>query len=84
MSLLLFSPSIDNLVLVVCPQFSPPRLVYKLFAGGKKCNYLFLIFNKFCRCCCCCFEMMKKWLPTAKTRMLCNMKQHMKIMKNKS
>ena len=46
MSLLLFSPSIDNLVLVVCPQFSPPRLVYKLFAGGKKCNYLFLIFNK--------------------------------------
>ena len=49
MSSLLFSPSIDNLVLVVCPQFSPPRLVYKLFAGGKKCNYLFLIFNKFCR-----------------------------------
>ena len=48
MSLLLFSPSIDNLVLVVCPQFSPPRLVYKLFAGGKKCNYLFLIFNKIC------------------------------------
>ena len=52
MSLLLFSPSIDNLVLVVCPQFSPPGLVYKLFVGGKKCNYLFLIFNKICRCCC--------------------------------
>ena len=49
----LFSPSIDNLVLVVCPRFSPPQLVDKVFAGGKKCNYLFLIFNKFCRRCCC-------------------------------
>ena len=29
------------------------------------------------------FEMMKKWSPTAKTRMLCNMKQDMKVMKNK-
>ena len=30
------------------------------------------------------FEMMKKWSPTAKTRMLCNMKHDMKVMKNKS
>ena len=30
------------------------------------------------------FEMMKKWSPTAKTRMLCNMKQDMKVMKSKS
>ena len=30
------------------------------------------------------FEMKKKWSPTAKTRMLCNMKQDMKVMKNKS
>ena len=29
-------------------------------------------------------EMMKEWLPTAKTRMLCNTKQDMKFMKNKS
>ena len=28
--------------------------------------------------------MMKKWSPTAKIRMLCNMKQDMKVMKNKS
>ena len=27
-------------------------------------------------------EMMKKWSPTAKTRMLCNMKQDMKINAN--
>ena len=30
------------------------------------------------------FEMMKKWSPTGKPRMLCNMKQDMKVMKNKS
>ena len=30
------------------------------------------------------FQMMKKWSPTAKTCMLCNMKQDMKVMKNKS
>ena len=30
------------------------------------------------------FEMMKKCSPTTKTRMLCNMKQDMKVMKNKS
>ena len=30
------------------------------------------------------FEMMKKRSPIAKTRMLCNMKQDMKVMKNKS
>ena len=30
------------------------------------------------------FEMIKKWSPTAKTRMLCNMKRDMKVMKNKS
>ena len=29
------------------------------------------------------FEMMKKWSPTAKTHMLCNMKQDMKVMKKK-
>ena len=29
-------------------------------------------------------QMMKKWSPTAKTRMFCNMKQDMKVMKNKS
>ena len=27
------------------------------------------------------FKRMKKWSPTAKTRMLCNMKQDMKVMK---
>ena len=30
------------------------------------------------------FEMMKNCSPTTKTRMLCNMKQDMKVMKNKS
>ena len=30
------------------------------------------------------FRKMKKWSPTAKTRMLGNMKQDMNIMKNKS
>ena len=34
-SSLLFSPSIYKSCFVICLQLSPPRLVYKLFAGGK-------------------------------------------------
>ena len=34
-SLLLFSPSIYISCFVICLQLPPPRLVYKLFAGGK-------------------------------------------------
>ena len=74
MFLLLFSPSIDNLVLVVCSQFSPPRLAYKLFAGGKKCNYLFLIFNKICRCRCRCrhkADTLNDWGPNLEEDKYC-------------
>ena len=35
MSSLLFSPSIYKSCFVICLQLPPPRLVYKLFAGGK-------------------------------------------------
>ena len=34
-SSLLFSPSIYKSCFVICLQLPPPRLVYKLFAGGK-------------------------------------------------
>ena len=34
-SSLLFSPSIYNSCFVICLQLPPPRLVHKLFAGGK-------------------------------------------------
>ena len=34
-SSLLFSPSIYKSCFAICLQLPPPRLVYKLFAGGK-------------------------------------------------
>ena len=34
-SSLLFSPSIYESCFVICLQLPPPRLVHKLFAGGK-------------------------------------------------
>ena len=34
-SSLLFSPSIYKSCFVICLQLPPPRLVHKLFAGGK-------------------------------------------------
>ena len=34
-SSLLFSPSINKSCFAICLQLPPPRLVYKLFAGGK-------------------------------------------------
>ena len=34
-SSLLFSPSLYKSCFVICLQLPPPRLVYKLFAGGK-------------------------------------------------
>ena len=54
-SSLLFSPSIYKYCFVICLQLPPPRLVYRLFAGGKVnvINY-FPIFNKICCLLFCC------------------------------
>ena len=55
-SSLLFSPSIYKSCFVICLQLPAPRLVYKLFAGGKVMKLvIFQFFNKICCCCCCCW-----------------------------